>query len=160
MATYIKNDADLRKFIQQMSKSMKAPLKKALDEVAEIVRDMWKAHLKEYWYDVYLFPENLSEGDRTMETIESIVKTEVVEHQGQLRVFIHYDTDLINRYTNWHHNPDAMPYIVEDGDGLTRGHPQASHAMKRTVEWMEQKNVFENTIRKALEARGIDIQVF
>ena len=156
MATYIKNDADLRKFVKQISKSMKTDLAKALDEVAGIVRDMWKAHLQEYWYDVYS-PQSYQ---RTYETLESIVKTEVVENRGQFRVFIHYDTDLINRYTDAHHDPDEMPYIVEDGDGLTRGHPQASHAMKRTTNWLEQKNVFEDTIRKALKARGIDIQVF
>lgn len=156
MATYIKNNADLKKFVQQISKSMKTDLAKALDEVAEIVRDMWKAHLQEYWYDVY----DPKQYQRTYETLESIVKTNVVEYKGQFKVFIHYDTDLINRYTDAHHNPDDMPYIVEDGDGLTRGHTTASHAMERTINWLEQKNIFEDTIRKVLKARGIDIQVF
>lgn len=156
MATYIKNDADLRKFVEQISKSMKTPIKRALEEVAEIVKEMWKAHLREYWYDVY----NPTQYDRTYETLESIVKTDVVENNGRFLVYIHYDTNLINRYVYAHHDPDAMPYIVEEGDGITAGHPQASHAMERTVEWLEQKRVFENTVREYIKKEmHINVQI-
>ena len=157
MGTYIKNDADLKRFVKQISDSMKIPLKKALDEVAEVVQEMWKAHLWTYWYDVYRAPENQSEDQRTYETLESIVRTKAIEYDGKFIVSIHYDTDLINRYTNWHNDPDAMPYIVEEGDGLTTGHPVASHAMDRTTDWLKQKKVFENSVRNMLQQKGINI---
>ena len=155
----VRNSADLEKMVRQINKEMSVPIQIALQEVADIVKEVWKDFVYAFWYGAYdpiLYP-------RTEETLNAIVTSKVTKIGDLYTVKIHYDTSLIHTFSygqyKGHPTPDLMPYLIEEGDGKTFGHPRASHAHERVMEWLRDTRDFEDAVISALKAKGINVKL-
>jgi len=152
---FAKNSKDIESLVKKISNSMKKDMEQSLKQIAKVVRDQWKAFLYENWYMAYT-PKVY---DRTWETLESIVTTNVIKNGNAYEVTIYYDTDKIRRYTYGHENPDLMPYIVEESTNTPGHEGKPSKAMEKTIQWLETKKEFEKTVYQELKAKGYNIYI-
>ena len=139
----------------EMFKDINNGIERAMESVAEIVRDIWRDLVEEKFYSVY----EPSTYIRTFESIDAITSFPVTKVGGNYMVEISYDeSKLITRRPasggDWgvHTSPSEQGGFIEWGWEMPNGQfRQGAHAIEEMMRYVKSNDfvaLFKNEMRK------------